>query len=187
MLTQTLRRVLRAPRLRKRSAQGYLNLIRTVSEAERAAVLLAHYGSRNNSLVRGLFQDLWRLDTTTLYVQVDGAPKSGNVVVTRRSGHHVVATGQKFRVEIQTHEPAPNGAYLIAREYRQLGFYEHPPAERVIVAARIRGGVGKVHLLDVPNYVSHVTIVINAYILANAVSIPSSGDIRFELPEASNR
>jgi hypothetical protein len=61
MLAQTLSRVLRVPRLRKRSAQGYLNLIRTDGEEERAAVLLAHYGSRDNSLVRTLLHDLWRL------------------------------------------------------------------------------------------------------------------------------
>lgn len=187
MLAHTLRHVLRAPRLRQRSAQGYLNLIRTDDEAEGAAVLLAHHGRHSDSFVKALLQDLWRLETTTLYVQVDNAPEGANLVVTRRSGHHVVATGQKFRVEVRTHDPAPNGAYRIAREYRQLGFYEHPPAERVIVTARIRSGVGKVHLLDVPNYVSHVTVVINDYILAYAASIPASGDIRFELPEASNR
>jgi hypothetical protein len=108
------------------------------------------------------------------------------VVITRRSGHSVVAAGQKFRAEVQTHESAPNGAYRIAREYRQLGFYEYPPSERVIVTARIRAGVGKVHLLDVPNYVSHVTVLINERIVANAVGIPASGDIRFQLPEASS-
>jgi hypothetical protein len=187
MLAQTLRRVLRAPRLRQRSAQGYLNLIRTDGEAERAEVLLAHYGRRSSSLVRALLHDLRRLDTTALYVQVDGAPTGASVVVTRSSGHHIVATGQKFRVEIRSHEPAPNGAYRIAREYRQLGFYEQPPAEGVLVTARIRAGAGMVHLLDVPDYVSHVTVVINECILANAVSIPARGDIRCELRVASNR
>ena len=186
MLAQTLRRVLRVPRLRQRSAQGYLSLIRTDLEAERAAVLLAHHGRRNSSLVRALLQDLWRRDTTTLYVQVDGAPARANVIVTRSHGHQVVATGQKFRVETQTQEPAPNGAYRIARDFRQLGFYELPPAERILVVARIRAGASTVHLVDVPEYVSHVTVVINDRILSRAVRIPARGDIRYELPAPSN-
>ena len=185
MLAQALRLVFRAPRLRQRSAQGYLNLIRTDVEAERAAVLLAHHGRRNRSLVRALIRDLWRLDTTALYVQVDGAPPRANVVVTRSSGHQVVATGQKFRLQTQTQEPAPNGAYRIAREYRQPGFYEQPPAERILVVARIRAGVGTVHLVDVPEYVSHATVLINDRILASAVRIPARGDIRYELPVPS--
>jgi hypothetical protein len=190
MLAQALRRVLRAPRaprLRQRSAQGYLNLIRTDGEAARAAILLARYGRRNSSLVRALLRDLWELDTTALYVQIDGAPRRAELVVTRSSRHHVVATGQKFRVEIQTHEPAPNGAYRIAREYRQPGFYEQPPAERVLVTARIRAGAGTVHLLHVPECVSHVTVVINDRILASAVSISDHREIRYELPVASDR
>lgn len=187
MLAQTLRRVLRVPRLRQRSAQGYLSLVRTDVEAERAAVLLAHQGRRSNSLVRALLRDLLRLDTTALYVQVDGAPARAEVVVTRTSGHQVVATGQKFRVETETHEPAPNGAYRTAREYRRLGLYESPPAERILVVARIRAGVGTVHLVDVPAYVSHVTIVINDRILASAARIPAHGAIRFELPVSSDR
>ena len=185
MLAKTLRRALKAPRLRHRSAEGYLGLVRTDGEAERAVLLLARPSRREPALIRALLRDLWRLDSTTLYVQVDGARSGSNVVVTRRSGHNVVATGQKFRVEVQTHEPAPNGAYRIAREYRQLGFYDYPPSERVIVTARIRAGAGRVHLLDVPSHVSHVTIVMNEHILANAARIPASGDVRFEFPQAS--
>jgi hypothetical protein len=109
------------------------------------------------------------------------------VVVTRSSRHHVVATGQRFRVEIQTHEPAPNGAYRIARQYRRPGFDEQPPAERVLVTARIRAGAGTVHFLDVLECVSHVTVVINDRILACAVSISDRREIRYELPAASDR
>jgi hypothetical protein len=64
MFAQTLRRVLKAPRLRQRSAEGHLNLVRTDDEVERTAVLLAHYGGRHVSLVRALLRDLWRLDIT---------------------------------------------------------------------------------------------------------------------------
>ena len=181
MLAQTIRRVLKAPRLRQRSAEGYLNLIRNDHEVDRDAILLAHYGRRHRSLIRALLHDLWRLDTTALYVQVDAAASGATLVVSRRTGHYVVASGQKFRAEIQTHEPAPNGAYRTEKQYRQLGFYEYPPSERIIVTARIRAGTGKLHVVDVPNYVSHVTAVINDRILAAAAPIPATADLRFEL------
>lgn len=133
MLMQTLRRVFRAPRLRRRSARGHLELISTERDIARSAFLLADHGRRNAGFVQDLLQALWILDTTALYVQMDNARPGTEVVITRCSGHRVVATGQKFRVETQTHEPAPNGAYRVARQYRQLGFFERPPAERVIV------------------------------------------------------
>lgn len=186
MLVQTIRRVLRTPQLRRRSAQGHLNLIRTDTELDQSAVLLADHGQRNRVLIQHLLRQLWSLDTTALYVQVDNARPRTEVVVTPRSGHLIVASGQKFRVEAQTHEPAPNGAYLVAKQYRQLGFYEHPPAERAIVVARVRAGTGTVYLVDTPDYVRHVTVLINDRILANAAIIPDRGDIRCALPATAD-
>jgi hypothetical protein len=183
MLAQSIRRVLRTPgvrRLTRRPAEGRLHLVRTEAELSRSAFSLAHAGGADPLRVHGLLHTLWTLDDTTAYVQVVGAAHRARVVVTRVPGHRVIVASGEFRAELQTEETAPNGAYLTERQYRRLGHYAEPPADRVIIVAAIRAGIGGEHLVDVPDYVSHATVVMNHRVLADATVIPPAG-LRCEL------
>jgi hypothetical protein len=179
-LVKAMKRLLQQPRRRaQRSAEGHIRIIRAEQQLARSAFLLAHYGDASPVVVRDLLATLWDLDSTTLYVQIQEAFSPADLVLSRQAGHRIVASGQKFRVETATHEPAPDGAYLVDRQYRQLGLYEVPPAERLIVALRITAGSGRTYVVDVPRYVSHATVVVNNRVVADAVVLPARGDIRY--------
>lgn len=180
-IAETIRRILVEPRRRRRtrSAEGHFRLITDEREIARSAALLAHYGNRPSVLVRQLLTDLWRMDATTLYVQVDRAVQPVELFIARHRRPQIVAAGQTFRVETNTCEPAPDGAYLVERQYRRLGFYEHPPAERVVVTLRIAAGLGHTCIVDIPHHVSHVTVVVNERVLAAAAQVPARGRMRY--------
>ena len=178
----TMRRLLRRPLRRiQRSAEAHFRLIQHEHQLSRSAYLLAHYGDGSPVVVQTLLSRLWDLNSTTLYIQIQDLSSPAELVLSREPGHRIVATGQKFRVETATHEPAPNGAYLDARPYRQLGFYETPPVERTVVALRITAGSGRTYLVDIPPYVSHATVVVNNRTVSDAVEIPARGEIRYDL------
>jgi hypothetical protein len=186
-IAQTIKRILTTPlRRQPQSAEGHFRIVRGERELMRFAFLLAHYGNRSVVMTQELLRCLWDLDTTALYVQLDRAASAADLVVTRSAGHRIVAIGQKFRVETQTHEPAPNGAYLVERQYRQLGVYETPPAERAVVVLRITAGAGRTYLVDVPHYVSHVTIVANDRVMTQAAPIARRGELRYHIATVEN-
>ena len=179
-LTKAVKRLLRRPgRPTQRSAEAHFRLIGDAQQLARSAFLLAHYGDGSPAVVQRLLTKLWELESTTLYVQVDKLSSAADLVLSRQGGHRVTATGQKFRVETATHEPAPDGAHLVERQYRQLGFYESPPAEQIIVALRIAAGSGQAYVVDVPHYVSHASVVVNNRIISDAVPIPARGEVRY--------
>lgn len=179
-IARAMKRLLRKQGpLRKRSAEGHFRTIRAEQQLTRSAFLLAHYGGGSPVVIQNLLAKLWDLDSTTLYVQIEKSLWSADLVLSRQPGHRIVATGQKFRVETATHEPAPDGAYLIQRQYRRLGFYEAPPAERALIALRIVAGAGRTYLVDVPHYVSHATIVVDNHTVADAMALPARGELRY--------
>jgi hypothetical protein len=181
-LTTTVKRLLRRPRrLTRRSAEGHFRVIRDEQQLSRSAFLLAHYGDGSPVMVQQLLATLWHLNSTVLYIQIQEVSSPADVVLSRHTGQRIVAAGQGFRVETETHEPAPGGAYLVERQYRQLGFYEVPPAERAVVALRITAGSGRAYLVDIPHYVSHTTVVANNRIVADAAPVPRRGERRYSV------
>jgi hypothetical protein len=181
-LARTMRHVFRRARRRiQRSAEAQFRLIGDEKELARSAYLLAHYANGSPILVHSMLARLWALNCTTLYVHIHELSSPADVVLCRHSGQRVVASGQKFRVETEFHEPAPDGAYLVERQYRQLGLYETPPAERAIVALWITAGSGGAYVVDIPHYVSHATVVVNNRTVVDAVAIPTRGELRYSL------
>jgi hypothetical protein len=179
-IAKAVKRILRHPlRRRQRSAEGYVHIIRDEPQLARSASILAHYGAKSPVAVENILARLWSLKSTALFVQVEGSGPRAELVVSRRPGHQIIATGQKFRVETATCEPGSTGAYLVARQYRQLGFYETPPSEQAVVVLRIIAGSGRTYLVDVPHYVSHVTLVVNNRALVDTVPVPQRGELRY--------
>jgi hypothetical protein len=179
-LVQIMKRLLRkSGRPSRRSTEAHFRIIREEQGLARSAFLVAHYCDGSPASVQNLLAKLWDLNSTALYIHIHEASSPADLVVSRHSGHCIVASGQKFRVETETHEPAPDGSYLVERQYRQLGFYETPPAERSVVVLRIAAGSGRAYLVDVPHYVSHVTVVVNSRTVADAERIPPRGELRY--------
>lgn len=179
-IAKAMKRLLRKPRRRAhRSAEAHFRIIRDEQQLARSAFLLAHQGDGLPVIIQTLLTKLWKLNSTTLYVQIQGSTSPADLVLSRQSEHLIVATGQKFRVETATHEPAPDGAYLVEQQYRQLGLYETPPAEQAIVVLRIAAGSGRTYLVDVPSYVSHATVVVNNHLVADAAAVPPRGELRY--------
>jgi hypothetical protein len=143
--------------------------------------MLAHYAGGSPVVIQTLLQNLWILNSTTLFVQIHGSITPAELVLAHQAGHRVIATGQNFRAETSTYEPAPDGAYLVERQYRQLGFYEAPPSEQAVVVLRIAAGSGRTYLVDVPDYVSHATVVVNQRTLAEATLIPQRAELRYSV------
>ena len=178
-IVDTVRRVIRRRRPLRLHTLGDFTIVRDDVALENVAARLAEYREESMPAVRARLRALWQLDTTTLYVHVEGAPANAKVVITPRSSRKIVAHAQRFSIETETEEPAPDGSYLTQREYRRLGFYEQPPAERAIVVLRLEAGAGSTYLVDVPPYVRRATVVVNGRLLGSCVAIPESGDLRY--------
>lgn len=181
-LAEAVRRILVRPgRLRRqRNGEAHFRVARSEDDVARSAALFAHCGRRSQAQVRQHLVELWDQGSTTLYVQFDNMPRSADLFVSRHKGPAIVASGQSFRAETVTEEPAPDGSYLVERQYRRLGFYETPPADRVVVALRVAAGPGKVYLVNVPPHVTHVTAVANDELLVAAAAMPRGRHFRLD-------
>jgi hypothetical protein len=186
-LATAVKRLLQNPlRRTPRAAEAYFQILATEPQLTRSAFLLAHHGGGLPAEVQRRLSKLWDLGSTGLYIQASDAWPAADIVVSRHSGQRIVAMGRGFRVETETHEPAPDGAYLTERQYRQLGFYERPPAERAVVALRVSGGSDRACFVDVPHYVAHVTLVVNGRLLADAVPIPHHGKLLYAMCDVAD-
>jgi hypothetical protein len=182
-LATAVKRLLRSPlRRRHRSAEARLLSIRDEQQLSRHAFLIAHNGGGSPRAVQHALQQLWDLGGASLYVHLLDASSPTEVVIARHRGHRVLAMGEGFRIEADTHEPAPNGAYLTERQYRQLGFYERPPVERAVVVLQVTTGGGRMCLVDVPAHVGHVTVSAYHRVVADGVAIPPRGELRYAVP-----
>jgi hypothetical protein len=176
-----VRRVLGRERKRPRSARGVLRVVRREVELPAASIVLARLSPAPVAFLRERLGRLFAIDATTLFLQIDRASRPFDVVLTPHAGTRLVATGQKFRVETETEEPAPDGAYLVERQYRNLGFYEVPPDERALIVLEIHGGSGRTYLVDYPPYVRHATVVVDGRPLAQEVALPARGQLRYHV------
>ena len=178
-LARAVKRVLRRPRRgTPRRAQGHVSIVYDEEQLSRAAYALALYTARRPTAVQDLLRSLWNLGTTTLFIQIEEISSPAALVVARCSGQTIIAAGSGLRVKTETHEPAPDGAYLVHRQYRHLGLYENPPTERAIVLLRIVARSGPVFVVDVPHYVSHISVIDHARTIADTIPVPERGELR---------
>lgn len=177
-------RRLRLPRFvrrhlgRQRQATAAVRVLRTVAEIRAAmfGLMRREYAAPAD---RRWLEALLARDTTTLLVQADGYP-GGDLVLARTGGAKVIASvGDRF-VEAETWEPSANGAYLVERQYRQLGFHEVPPSERALILVQFANGAST-YRVDVPGYVERATVVVDRRLLAADVELPATGELRYRL------
>jgi hypothetical protein len=180
-IVATMKRILRRPLGRRQAGECHFSIIRDEAQLVRSSYLLAHHTDGSAPAIEELLMRLWGLNSTALHVEVQDAWVPADLVVSRHASAAIVARGYGFRGEAATSEPAPDGAYLDEREYRRLGFYEVPPSEQAIVVLRMVAGSGRMYLIDVPHYVSHVSIAVGNRVLANAAEVPARGELRYRV------
>jgi hypothetical protein len=178
-LARAVKRVLRRPRRgNPRPAEAHISIVYEEEQLSHAAYWLALYTVRNPAGVRDSLSNLWNLGTTALFIQFEEISSPAELVIARCSGDTIAVTGPGLSLKTETHEPAPNGAYLVHRQYRHLGLYENPPGERAIVLLRIVPRSGAVFVVDVPHYVTHFSVIEHSNTIADTLPVPERGELR---------
>jgi hypothetical protein len=180
-------RIVRAARPRRRPAEGSFRVLQTQTDIEAAAAALALRGGPPAGATKDWLARLHAHDATTLFVHVARPLHSFELAISPRGGTKATACGSGLHAEAETGEPSPDGAYLDDREYRRLGFYETPPAERTVLLLEIEAGAGRVFLVDTPAYITHASVAIAGRLVASAVAIPAKGELRYRLDRKRDR
>jgi hypothetical protein len=166
--------------VRRQAGHATIRVLRTDSEIAAAAILLARRSAVSPKEARSRLEALFARGTTTLYVQIGQLTPAG-LVLRRSAGTKLVASAGDRHFEAETREPSPNGAYLVERQYRRLGFYEVPPSERAVILVQFERGQEVSFRVEVPAYVEWATVVGNGVLLASEVELPGTGELRYRI------
>lgn len=173
---------------RVRRTRGVVRILRGESEIGSAVRTLARGDARESNVVPRRINDLYAHDGTTLYLHIEQKRRPFELVLTRTDATKLIASASGMRLEAETEEPAANGAYLVERQYRRLGFYDRPQVDRAVIFVRIAPGNAPLYLIDYPPYVQFATIVINGEVLEAGVSLSAGKDARYRVsPRAGRR
>ncbi|MGH7468268.1 MAG: hypothetical protein ACRENP_09805 [Longimicrobiales bacterium] len=184
LIKPLLRRVLLQTARKTRPAASSIRVIRHRSEIMETALRMARNSACSPHLVSTCLDRLFALDTTTLYVHVTQPRRPFEIVLEPHDTPRVVVALRKHKLEIETEDPAPNGAYITAREYRRLGFYEVPPIERALIVVELQFRSEPTFLINYPEYVMHATIVANGRPVAGAVALAGASEQRFRVSKS---
>ncbi len=172
VLTRIARRVIlgRPPRRIARRRNADVRRIDESADARRAAFAFARRGALLPSLATRFMHELLALRTPALYLQVIAPDDADGVVIEPWDQRKISLCGGGWTLDLGT--PATNGvhAWALPSDARRFDVYETAPDHPVLAVSVDAGDQGLVRCF-VPEYLTHVTVVLNHKVLAAALRI----------------